>query len=88
MDQADLLKFSLSDLNRRSGELTDKALKAPVLLTKHGRPQLVLMSADHYEMLSGQKLSPAAPPSQAFGKMRLSGLRTQVSDDSEYPEDY
>jgi len=46
-------EFSLSHLNRRAGELADKAMMSPILLRKHGRPHLVIMSFDHYQTLTG-----------------------------------
>lgn len=43
--------FSLSDLNRQSGDVVDAALAAPVKLTKHGKPKLVVMSVEAYDQL-------------------------------------
>ena len=44
--------FSLSELNRQSGEVVDAALVSPVGLTKRGKRKLVLMNAEIYEMLA------------------------------------
>lgn len=70
-------EFSLSDLNRRPGELADAALASPIMLRKHGRFQLVMMSAEHYEKLVGATLAspPAAPPTPPR-KSLLAGLRS------------
>ncbi len=51
-------EFNLSDLNRRSGELADLALVAPISLKKHGRPHLVLLSAAEYERLLAPRNQP------------------------------
>lgn len=47
--------FAFSDLNRQSGEVLDAALAAPVTLTKHGKPKLVLMRAEDYERLTATR---------------------------------
>ncbi len=44
--------YTLTDLNRASGEILDTALVEPVTLTKHGKGRLVVMSADHYRKLT------------------------------------
>lgn len=44
--------FSLSELNRHSGEIVDAALAAPVGLTKHGKRKLVMMDAETCERLA------------------------------------
>ena len=55
--------ISLSDLNRRPGEVVDMALAAPVALTKHGRRAVVILSAEAYDALVSQRL--AAPSETA-----------------------
>jgi prevent-host-death family protein len=44
--------FTLSDLNRQSGEVVDAAMIAPVSLTKRGKPRLVMMPYEVYERLN------------------------------------
>ncbi|HTV71734.1 MAG TPA: type II toxin-antitoxin system Phd/YefM family antitoxin [Rhizobiaceae bacterium] len=44
--------FAFSDLNRQSGEVLDAALAAPVTLTKHGKPKVVVMSIAEFERLT------------------------------------
>jgi prevent-host-death family protein len=44
--------FAFSDLNRQSGEVLDAALAAPVTLTKHGKPKLVVMSVDEFDRMA------------------------------------
>lgn len=44
--------FSLSDLNRQSGEVVDAALAGAVELTKRGKRKLVLMNAETYDKLA------------------------------------
>jgi len=46
MKQATALEFQ-----RRFGEFQHQAQREPVNITRHGRRELVLMSADHYDWL-------------------------------------
>lgn len=46
MKQATALEFQ-----RRFGEFQHHAQREPVNITRHGRRELVLMSADHYDWL-------------------------------------
>lgn len=46
MSQATALEFQ-----RRFGEFQHQAQREPVEITRHGRRELVLMSADHYDWL-------------------------------------
>lgn len=39
------------EFQRRFGEFQHKARREPVEITRHGRRELVLMSADHYDWL-------------------------------------
>ncbi len=40
-----------SDFQRRVGEFSDIARREPVMITRHGRPSLVLISAEDYGRL-------------------------------------
>jgi prevent-host-death family protein len=42
---------TFSDLNRQSGEIVDAAMTEPVILTKRGKPKLVLVSYDSWRIL-------------------------------------
>ena len=82
-------EFSLSDLNRRTGELTDIAMVEPVVLHKRGRKVLVLMSVSAYEALqrrdTASAVTDAAPGAGNVraGKSRLSGLKGTTDADEE-----
>jgi prevent-host-death family protein len=39
------------EFQRKLGEFQHRALREPVEITRHGRRELVLMSADHYDWL-------------------------------------
>ena len=39
------------EFQRKFGEFQHKALREPVEITRHGRREFVLMSADHYDWL-------------------------------------
>lgn len=44
-------KVSSLDFQRRFGEYQHQAQREPVEITRHGRREFVLMSADHYDWL-------------------------------------
>ena len=54
--------FTISDMNKQVGEITDAARKAPVVITRHRKPRFVLMSMEHYERLRGTD-----DPRRAYG---------------------
>jgi len=45
------LNFSARDLQRRSGEIQDAALREPITITRNGRARLVMLSVEEYERL-------------------------------------
>lgn len=85
-------EFSLSHLNRHAGELADKAMMSPILLRKHGRPHLVMMSFDHYQTLIGaSSASEEIPVTADDENSRGSGLASLAAAnwvDSEVPEEF
>lgn len=40
-----------AEFQKKLGEYQDRARREPVEITRHGRRELVLMSADHYDWL-------------------------------------
>ncbi|MFG5379640.1 hypothetical protein [Yoonia sp. R2-816] len=44
-------QYPSADITRKSGEILETALRAPVAITKYRRTKYVLMSAEHYEAL-------------------------------------
>lgn len=48
---SDMISVSAAEFQRAFGPLSDKAIREPVAITKHGRPHLVLLSADEYARL-------------------------------------
>jgi prevent-host-death family protein len=44
-------KASALEFQRKFGEFQHQARREPVEITRHGRRELVLMSADHYDWL-------------------------------------
>ena len=85
-------EFSLSQLNRRAGELADKAMISPILLRKHGRPQLVLMSFDQYQTLIGHtSQTDVRPDGERKERVARSGLAALTSiewAESEVPDEF
>jgi prevent-host-death family protein len=47
----DNTRVSASEFQQSFGSLSDKARQEPVVITKHGRDSLVIMSADEWERL-------------------------------------
>jgi prevent-host-death family protein len=46
-----LTKVTASEFQQAFGALSDKARHEPVVITKHGRPSLVVMAAEEWERL-------------------------------------
>ena len=46
-----MAKASALEFQRKFGEFQHRARREPVEITRHGRRELVLMSADHYDWL-------------------------------------
>jgi len=47
-------QFTFSDMNRSSGEILEAALVEPVVLTKHGKEKLFVISAREFHRLRGE----------------------------------
>ena len=45
------MQTTAMEFQRKFGEFQHKAQREPVEITRHGRRELVLMSADHYDWL-------------------------------------
>lgn len=48
---SDMIRVSSAEFQRAFGLLADKALAAPIAITKHGRDHLIVLSADEYARL-------------------------------------
>lgn len=46
-------QFTFSEMNRSSGEILEAALVEPVVLTKHGKEKLYVLSAREYHRMRG-----------------------------------
>jgi prevent-host-death family protein len=46
-----MVRATALEFQRKFGDFQHKALREPVEITRHGRRELVLMSADHYDWL-------------------------------------
>jgi antitoxin Phd len=42
-----------AEFHRRIGHFQDRALVEPIMVTRNGRPRVVLLSAEEYERLTG-----------------------------------
>ncbi|WP_273772463.1 type II toxin-antitoxin system prevent-host-death family antitoxin [Brucella intermedia] len=47
-------QFTFSDMNRISGEILEAAMVEPVVLTKHGKEKLFVVSARDYHRMRGE----------------------------------
>ncbi|KGF70619.1 prevent-host-death protein [Hoeflea sp. BAL378] len=46
--------YTFSDMNRSSGEILEAAMIEPVVLTKHGKEKLFVLSARDYHRMRGE----------------------------------
>jgi prevent-host-death family protein len=46
-----MMRFSTSDLSRKSGDIITEALRRPVTITQRNKPRLVLLSIEDYRRL-------------------------------------
>jgi prevent-host-death family protein len=49
------MRYSTSDLSRKSGDIIARALQAPVTITQRGKPRLIILSVEEYNRLRGKK---------------------------------
>jgi len=47
--------YTFSDMNRASGEILEAAMIEPVVLTKHGKEKLFVLSARDYHRMRGER---------------------------------
>jgi prevent-host-death family protein len=45
------MRYSTSDLSRKSGDIIAHALRSPVVITQRGKPRLILMSIEEFNQL-------------------------------------
>jgi prevent-host-death family protein len=49
------MRYSTSDLSRKSGDIIARALQGPVTITQRGKPRLIMMSVEEYNRLRDKK---------------------------------
>lgn len=54
-------EFTTADLNKHVGNITDAAMREPVVITHHRRPRFVLMTIDEFNKLSNQRPDTRTP---------------------------
>lgn len=59
------MRYSTSDLSRKSGDIIARALQAPVTITQRGKPRLIILSVEEYNRLRGKKNDRPADPAQS-----------------------
>ena len=45
------MRYSTSDLSRKSGDIIARALQGPVTITQRGKPRLIMMSVEEYNRM-------------------------------------
>jgi prevent-host-death family protein len=58
------MRYSTSDLSRKSGDIIARALQGPVTITQRGKPRLIMMSVEEYNRLRGKQARPDAAADQ------------------------
>jgi prevent-host-death family protein len=58
------MRYSTSDLSRKSGDIIARALQAPVTITQRGKPRLIVLSVEEYNRLRGKQVKVAEEGSQ------------------------
>jgi prevent-host-death family protein len=48
------MRYSTSDLSRKSGDIIARALQAPITITQRGKPRLIMMSIEEFNRLRGK----------------------------------
>jgi prevent-host-death family protein len=48
------MRYTTSDLSRRSGDIIANALRHPVVLTQRGKPRLIMMSIEEFNQMRGK----------------------------------
>lgn len=72
--------FSLSELNRQSGEVVDAAMVAPISLTKRGKPKLVMMPAATYELIRHGKAFRVGEAPDVINDLLVEGLEDMLAE--------
>jgi prevent-host-death family protein len=49
------MRYSTSDLSRKSGDIIARALQGPITITQRGKPRLILMSVEEFHRLSKKR---------------------------------
>ena len=57
------MRYSTSDLSRRSGDIIAHALRSPVVISQRGKPRLIMMSIEEFNRLRGKQAKSETAPS-------------------------
>jgi prevent-host-death family protein len=49
------MRYSTSDLSRKSGDIIARALQAPITITQRGKPRLIMMSVEEFNRLTKKR---------------------------------
>jgi prevent-host-death family protein len=52
------MRYTTSELSRKSGDIIARALQAPITITQRGKPRLIIMSVEEYNRLRGKATNP------------------------------
>ena len=79
-----MVRFTLTDLGNKSGEVVEAAFRGPVEITKRGKRKFVLLTAEQFDRLVGRNAQQAHRVEELTGKERdeiLAGLDAVARDD-------
>ncbi len=55
------MRYSTSDLSRKSGDIIARALQGPITITQRGKPRLIMMSVEEFNRLIKKRDEPRKP---------------------------
>jgi prevent-host-death family protein len=78
MDSPEITSVTAADISRNFGQWQDRALRAPVVVTHHGRPRVVVISAELYSRQGTGPHLQAEPSSSEIGLHAVLGAMSEA----------
>jgi prevent-host-death family protein len=60
------MRYSTSDLSRKSGDIIARALQGPITITQRGKPRLVMLSVEEFNRLRVKKAQYDGPEAEVL----------------------
>ncbi|TDM75723.1 prevent-host-death family protein [Lactobacillus crispatus] len=74
-----MIKYSTSDLSRKSGDIIAEALRRPVTITQRNKPRLVLLSIEDYRRLTARAETRKAGRLETMPDELFEGMREAIN---------